>query len=136
MDRILVDTGGWFAHFNAVDPDHSAVNRVLMAWEGRLLTSDYIFDELVTLVRYRVGHPEACRVGDVLRSGDLAKWVDVEPPDRDRAWRLFVRNRDKAYSFTDCTSFAIMDRLGIAAAVAVDADFRRAGYRVLPDIQI
>jgi len=33
-----------------------------------------------------------------------------------------------------CTSFAIMDRLGIATAVAVDEDFRRAGYHVLPDL--
>ena len=134
MDRVLVDTGGWFAHFNAGDPDHSAVDSVLMEWEGRLLTSDYIFDELVTLVRYRVGHSEACKIGDVLRNGGLAKWVDIKPCDRDSAWRRFARDRDKSYSFTDCTSFAIMDRLGIATAVAVDEDFRRAGYHVLPDL--
>ena len=132
MERVFVDTGGWVAHFNADDPDHAPVESVLTAWEGRLLTSDYVFDELGTLVRFRVGHSEARKVGDALRSGDIARVIDIEHRDRDKAWRRLVRNRDKAYSFTDCTSFAIMDRLGITTALAVDEDFRQAGYHVLP----
>jgi predicted nucleic acid-binding protein len=50
-----------------------------------------------------------------------------------RAWRQFECEHDKSYSYTDCTSFAVMERLGISMAAAVDADFRRAGFRTLPD---
>lgn len=47
-------------------------------------------------------------------------------------WDLFQARGDKSYSFTDCTSFALMRRLGLEEAVALDADFRREGFRVLP----
>jgi len=133
MDRLLVDTGAWFAYFNALDPDHGAVATVLEEWEGRLVTTDYVFDELVTLVRYRVGHAEACAAGETLRDPRVAMLVAVSPEDVARAWVRFRRDADKQYSFTDCTSFTILERLQLKAAIAVDADFRRAGFRTLPE---
>ena len=44
MDRLFVDTGAWYAFFDARDPDHTAVAEALHAWEGRLVTTDYVFD--------------------------------------------------------------------------------------------
>jgi predicted nucleic acid-binding protein len=133
MDRLFVDTGAWFAYFNALDPDHRAVAALLEEWEGRLVTTDYVFDELVTLVRYRVGHAEACAAGEALRDPGVAMFVTVSPEDAARAWVRFRRDGDKEYSFTDCTSFAVLERLHLRTAAAVDADFRRAGFRTLPE---
>ncbi len=59
--------------------------------------------------------------------------IDVSADDINRSWGHFVRRSDKEYSFTDCTSFAVMKRLKIGVAIAVDADFRRAGFVVLPE---
>ena len=132
MDRLFVDTGAWFAFFNRGDPDHEPVAEVLTQWQGRLVTSDYVFDELVTLLRYRVGHSRARRGGDVVRSNDIVVMVAVESGDIEQAWKQFVRHHDKRYSFTDCTSFAVMKRLGLSTAAAVDADFRRSGLQTLP----
>jgi hypothetical protein len=39
------------------------------------------------------------------------------------AFDYFKRHRDQSYSFADCLSFVVMDRLGIAEALAVDSDF-------------
>ena len=128
-----MDTGAWFAFFNAADPDHEAVAQVLEGWEGRLVTSDYAFNELLTPLRYRVTHKTACTAGEALRSTEVAALVSVERSDFDEAWRTFSRERDKRYSFTDCTSFALMKRLDLTTAAAVDPDFRRAGFRVLPE---
>ena len=132
MERIFVDTGAWFAFFNSRDPDHELVAEALSDWEGRLLTSDYVFDELVTLIRFRVGHIQARKAGNMLRSEDLARLVTVGETDRDAAWHRFISESDKEYSFTDCTSFALMKRLEVETAAAVDSDFRRAGFHVLP----
>jgi uncharacterized protein len=132
MRRVFVDTGAWFAFFVASDPDHHAVAEALSGWEGRLLTTDYVFDELVTLVRYRATHGDARRVGDALRAGSVAELIGLQRRDIDRAWERFVREPDKRYSFTDCTSFALMNRLGLDTAVAVDDHFRQAGFVVLP----
>jgi len=132
MDSIFVDTGAWYAYFNGSDPDHAAVTHLFGEWKGRLLTTEYIFDEVVTLVRIRVGHAQACRVGEALRGGAVVRLIDVTPADIRSAWQRFVRHTDKVYSFTDCTSFAVMDRLGLKIAAAVGADFSRAGYTAIP----
>lgn len=51
MKRALVDTSSWYAFLRADDPDHPAVRGSLERWKGRLVTTNFIFDELVTLVR-------------------------------------------------------------------------------------
>ena len=43
-----------------------------------------------------------------------------------------ARFRDKRLSLTDCASFELMERLGIAAAFTFDRDFRDRGFRTLP----
>ena len=50
----------------------------------------------------------------------------------DAAWDLFQKRRDKTYWFTDCTSFVVMRRLGLEAAITLDDDFRREGFSALP----
>jgi predicted nucleic acid-binding protein len=132
MDRLFVDTSAWYSLANAKAPRHAEVKKTLAAWEGRLCTTDYVFDELVTLVRYRVGHEPAVTVGEVLRGGDVCLLVAVEPEDVHAAWKRFVREADQRYSFTDCTSFAVMRRLKLTTAAALDDDFARAGFVVVP----
>ena len=36
---------------------------------------------------------------------------------------LFVRGDDQSYSFVDCVSFVLMEKLGIREALAIDSDF-------------
>ena len=133
MDRLFVDTGAWAALYNVADPAHTAVSATLQKWQDRLVTSEYVFDELVTLLRCRVGHHAATMAGRALRSHDVAMLAMVEPEDLETAWSQFEAETDKSYSFTDCTSFALMRRLHLKAAAAVDEHFRQAGFRVLPD---
>ena len=44
---------------------------------------------------------------------------------------IFCRYKDKELSFTDCTSFAIMEKFGIKNAFAFDEDFDKMEYMVL-----
>ena len=132
MDRLFVDTSAWYAFFNAKDPDHKSVAALLEAWEPRLVTSEYIFDELVTLVRYRAGHALAAKVGQELREGKACMLVTVEPKDIQDAWEHFVAKESEKLSFTDCTSFAVMRRLKLTTAAALDEDFRKEGFITFP----
>lgn len=63
----------------------------------------------------------------------FARLLSVGKEDRERAWAIFQRYDDKVLSFTDCTSFAVMERLGINTAFSVDHDFKAVGYLVVPD---
>jgi len=132
MQRLFVDTSAWFAFANSGDPDHETVAGLLAAFKGRLVTSNFVFDETVTLCLYRLGHDAAGRVGQVLRDGDRVDIVRVAPEDEAGAWQLFQERRDKQYSFTDCTSFALMQRLDLKTAAALDDDFAGEGFEQLP----
>jgi uncharacterized protein len=132
MERLFVDTSAWFAYTNRADPEHRAVRDTLRKAAGRLVTSNFVFDETVTLCRYRLGHKAAAEVGAVLREHDAIDLVRVGADDEREAWNLFCNRTDKAYSFTDCTSFVLMRRLKLARAVALDDDFRQEGFEALP----
>jgi predicted nucleic acid-binding protein len=131
-EPLFVDTSAWFALANRRDPDHRAARETLERSVGRLVTSNFVFDETVTLCLYRLGREAALRVGDTLRDGDTVDLARATADDEAAAWKLFLARADKRYSFTDCVSFAIMKRLDIRRAVALDEDFLREGFDVVP----
>jgi predicted nucleic acid-binding protein len=132
LERAFVDTSAWFAYANRHDPDHARIRNVLRAFQGRLITSNFIFDETVTLCLYRLGYQVAARVGEVLLDPAVVDLVRITPEDEQRAWALWLARPDKTYSYTDCTSFVVMRRLGLQRAVAIDTDFQREGFLLLP----
>jgi predicted nucleic acid-binding protein len=131
-ERLFVDTSAWFAYANRHDPDHGAVRKAFREFEGQLATSNFIFDETISLCLHRLGHDAARRVGSVLLDPDTVDLICITPEGERAAWILFCRRADQRYSFTDCTSFELMRRLRITAALALDYDFRTEGFRVLP----
>jgi uncharacterized protein len=132
MQRLFVDTSAWFAFANRGDPEHKGVAALLGKPRGRLITSNFIFDETVTLCLHRLGHPVAQKVGCVLLETARVDLLRITPEDENAAWELFCKRPDHTYSFTDCTSFVIMRRLGINTAAALDDDFASEGFESLP----
>src|SRR3989304_6434636 len=104
---VFVDTGAWFAYFVRRDPDHNSAREWLTANEFPLTTSDYILDELFTLLKIRESHLVAVAAGRVLIEENICRVVNLIPDDFTRAWSIFVQFSDKGWSFTDCTSKAI-----------------------------
>jgi predicted nucleic acid-binding protein len=132
MQSLFVDTSAWFAYANRKDQGHAIVRSAITGVAGRLVTSNYIFDETVSLCLYRLGHDAAARVGAVLLDPDTIDLIRVTPEDEIAAWSLFRQRSVQGYSFTDCTSFVLMRRLGISTALALDEDFRAEGFVVIP----
>lgn len=48
------------------------------------------------------------------------------------AWQIFARYRDQTFSFTDCTSFAVMRALRLTEAFTGDQHFRTMGFLLKP----
>lgn len=130
MEYLFVDTGAWFAFLNRADPDHQAVSELFDSFRGRLVTTSYVFDETVTLCLARLGHDTAALTGLTLLDPDVVDLFRISASDEKAAWELFLARPDKAYSFTDCTSFVLMRRLGIRRAAALDDHFRQEGFEV------
>lgn len=130
MRKAFVDTAAWFAFVRKDDPDHGWMKAAFKVWESRLVTTNFILDETVTLIRARLGYPLAVRMGETLQDPSVVELARVEPEDEEDAWRLFVKHKDQAFSFTDCTSFSVMHRLGLRAALTSDHHFRQAGFDI------
>jgi predicted nucleic acid-binding protein len=124
---IFVDTGAWFATFVPNDPDHAAADAWLETNVEPLVTTDYVVDELLTLLKIRGEFQRAIRIGASLFAGEIARIEWVMPDDVRQAWALFQRYNDKDWSFTDCVSYVVMERLGVRTAFAFDDDFRQFG---------
>jgi hypothetical protein len=124
---IFVDTGAWYARYVVEDVDHSAAVQWFATSPDVLLTTDYVVDELLTLLKTRGYSNIAFAVGGKLLSGDVCRLEYVHPADIQKAWTIFSQYRDKGWSFTDCTSRAVIERLEIATACAFDVHFRQFG---------
>ena len=59
-------------------------------------------------------------------------WID-KTTHRKAVQRLVSGDRRKL-SLVDCSSFVVMDAGGIREALALDRDFHREGYRILPSV--
>ena len=132
--KVFVDTGAWAALAIAKDEHHSKARLLFESLNEkaiRLVTSDYVLDETLTLIRFRSGHAAAVSAGRSLLNSSVLRIVPVDRPVWDAAWKIFVRFKDKHWSFTDCTSFAVMDGLEIRDAFAFDAHFQQYGKRLL-----
>jgi predicted nucleic acid-binding protein len=124
---IFVDTGAWYARYVAEDVDHAAAVAWFANSPDRLITTDYVVDELLTLLKTRGYANIAFNVGAKLLAGPVCQFVYVQPTDIEKAWTIFSTFRDKGWSFTDCVSRVVMERLGITTPCAFDDHFRQFG---------
>src|SRR4030067_3822383 len=117
---VFVDSGAWFAYFVRRDPDHNSAREWLTANEFPLTTSDYILDELFTLLKIRESHLVAVAAGRVLIGEKICQIAKVTTDDFTHAWSIFAQFGDTGWSFTDCQIKVIMERLDISTAFSFD----------------
>lgn len=138
---IFVDTWGWYALGNARDPAHAAVRDLyqdLQSQGQRPLTTDYVLDELITLLFRRVPALQAEKFLEGLLESIVVGFVRLEriTPQRFRqAWDLRLKYRDHPrLSFTDCTSFVVMRDLAVDEALTDDSHFLKVnlGFHIRP----
>lgn len=132
---IFVDTSAWFAAIVPDDKNFNTVQEWLESNSDQLITTDYVVDETLTLLKARGEYRYAIELGTQFFGGGLATVTKVESQDFLRAWELFRDYSDKEWSFTDCTSKVVMERLGIHIALAVDHHFTQFGtFTVVPQV--
>lgn len=113
---IFVDSSASYARYTPRDRFHQVAIEFFQA------------DETLTLFKARGNYERALVIGQPLLSGRLADVIWVQPDDVHAAWSIYQRYRDKEWSFTDCVSYVIMQRLQICEAIAFDEHFRQFGF--------
>lgn len=138
---ILVDTGAWYAIADASDRHHKDAARFYTEHAGQIpfVTTYLIVAETWTLLHAHLGRPAALSFWEALRDTRIPI-LTTEPMDLEVAWHIAQAFADQAFSFVDCTTFALMERLGITEAFAFDAHFliyrfgpgRQRAFRCFP----
>jgi predicted nucleic acid-binding protein len=138
MRQIFVDTSAWDAIADGRDPNHEValLFRDEIAGQCRLAVTNYILDELYTLLLMNVGYQRAVdfkRKLDVLVQEGILEVIWVSAAVATEAWTVFEQfNVDKKWSFTDCVSYVVMKQRGITEAFAFDDDFAQMGFVCQP----
>ncbi len=98
----------------------------------RLVTTSYIFDEVVTFLNSRGYHKDAVDIGWYLLQSSKVQLIHVDEALFFDGWAYFENHHDKRYSLTDCISFIVMKQLHIVTAFAFNGDFIQAGFEQQP----
>ena len=109
---IMVDTGAWYALADTSDINHQRAKAFYQQVAGNIsmITTDAILVEIWFLLTSRLGRIAALTFWDTLRKSDI-KVICLTEHDLEAAWHTINAYADQGFSFTDCTTFSIMERL-------------------------
>lgn len=124
----FADTSFWIALFRRRERHHDIASTLWSARPTPVVLTNHVLGEIWTFLRRREDHEIAGRAVRAIRRSDRVDVVHVEQDVEDEAWRWLARHDERAYSFVDATSFAVMRRLGMQDAYAFDGDFSAAGF--------
>ncbi|MGC8491097.1 MAG: type II toxin-antitoxin system VapC family toxin [Syntrophobacteraceae bacterium] len=132
---IFIDTGAFLARYLGNDQYHqsSVVIWDKLAADGeKCVTSNFVLNETFTLLGRRAGYGFAVERARSIYASRVLTICRPEKKDEIDALRFFVKYADQRVSFTDCTSFALMEREKITSVFTFDRHFEFAGFHVIP----
>jgi len=134
MKQHFIDAGAFVAQSYTSDQYHKdalAIAQRMKTEHSIGITTDFVLSEALTFLRRKVGHQSALKFYETIKSATDLIIVYTSQKDFEQALEIFKQYQDKTFSFTDCTSFAIMRNLKITQAFTFDRHFSQAGFEIL-----
>lgn len=125
---VFIDTGAFMAYRNKKDVYHSKADdllrRALQREFGSIFTTDFIYDETLTLAMVRTGNKIIAKdISDVMLSQRI-EMVIIDGIVLEKARELFFRLFDKRISFTDATTMVVMQQGNIGKIITFGSHFK------------
>lgn len=142
---VFVDTGVFYAHHDTDASRHDvasqALTRVLQSPEyGQVLTSEYVYDETVTLTYRRTARvSDAMEVGRRIRGEGYPDAIELlysSPKLFEEAVKAYEKYTEHELSFTDAMTVAMIESRGIDTVLSFDDDFDGVIERRSPETVI
>lgn len=139
---VFVDTGVFYAHHDTDASRHetgvAALNRVLREAEyGRVMTSDYVYDEVVTLTQKRTGSiNDGIAIGQrICGEGypDAIELLYSSPTLFETAVETYETYAGQELSFTDAMTVVMVEYHDIDGVLSFDDDFDGVVDRLVPE---
>jgi uncharacterized protein len=123
---VIVDTSALLAYFDAAEPDHQAVSRVIDGSGDILVVSPYVVAELDYLVATRVGLDAELAVLRELVSGAW-ELADIGASELEQGAAIIKKYRDQRIGIADASNVVLADRYRTRTIVTLD----RSHFEVL-----
>ncbi len=130
MAQVLVDTSAIYALIASDDAHHKEGVAILRSLPEQKLTpalTNFIAAETHALLLSRLG----AAVARAWLLDNIWSVEPVGPSDEEKARAIIRRYEDKTFSYTDATSFAVMERLEIEQAFSFDPHFQQYGFTLM-----
>lgn len=130
--RIFVDTSAIVAVSNLVDPNNILAVEILQKVQVQapeFVISNYVIAEILTVLSQKVSKSDAIQFKE--EKLEKMEVVRINEYLEHQAFEIFKKIKSKNVSFVDCTSFALMQSLGIKTVFTFDKDFKKQGFRIL-----
>lgn len=131
---ILLDTSLIVSYKIENDQNHekavNIMNDVSTGIYGTPVISDYIFDEVVSVIFSKSKSLQLA----VDSGNEIMKNITMENVDDEvfgMAWKAFASQKGTKFSFTDCTILALLRQGNIEKLATFDLDFEKAGVNVI-----
>lgn len=126
---IFLDTSFLVAYIVDKDTNHeiavSLMKEIVEGEHGSAITSEYVFDETVTVVLVRSRSLEtAVKTGDIIK--ESIPVLDVGNNVFEASWKRFRNQRNAKFSFTDCTILEMVESNHLDKLATFDREFEGA----------
>jgi uncharacterized protein len=133
VNRLFADTSGWASLYISTERYHAqAVACFEKSRNNRQpwLTTNYVIAKLVALFGSRQWAARSTWFPyiDAIKSAAYVEVIYIDAEIDTLAWKLYKDRADKTWSLLDCSSFVLMQHLGIQDALTTDQHFDQAGF--------
>jgi predicted nucleic acid-binding protein len=131
MNELFADTSFFVSFLNPRDTHHPLAAHYMDDYAGPIVTTALI---LVELGNFLSGSGNRRLFIPFARELRADKRFRILPSDQsliDGGMLQYERSSDQKWSFTDCASFALMQRRKMTEALTADHHFEQAGFVVL-----
>ena len=135
MNKTFIDTSAFIALTDSSDKNHVAASNYLKKLISKhipLLTSNFVVDESITRIKRALGIEPAIIFRNSLKSSSQLEIIYIDDKIEDLAWEIMQKYKDQKFSYTDCTSFALMRMRKTGIAFTFDKHFKIAGFEIVP----
>lgn len=134
--KLFVDTSAFIALVDATDRNHQKAKTCYLDMTqsmNRLVSSNFVICETLNYLRTRISYRVSIEFRESIYKSTILDVIPISSEIEEAAYTIFKKYKDKDFSFTDCTSFVLMERKSIKKVFAFDHHFEQYGsFQMIP----
>ena len=134
--KLFVDTSAFIALVDATDRNHRPARKCyleIIESGNRLVSSNFVICETLNYLRTRISYRVSIEFRESVYKSNILEVIPISSEIEEAAYKIFKKYKDKDFSFTDCTSFALMEREKIKKVFSLDHHFVQYGsFQMIP----